>query len=68
MDLLKTKLQVQIFKSRSNPYVVPRYRTVGECARFIVQHYGFCTLWRGLSGTIIRNIPANALFFPGKFT
>eukprot|EP01031_Cornospumella_fuschlensis_P030464 gene30464-36820_t len=64
IDLLKTKLQVQIFKSRSHAKVVPRYRTVTECARYIVGNYGYSTLWRGLSATIIRNIPANALFFP----
>jgi solute carrier family 25 carnitine/acylcarnitine transporter 20/29 len=39
---------------------------VRECVRHTINKYGFFSLWRGLTGTIIRNIPANSLYFPGS--
>jgi hypothetical protein len=55
---------VQIFHSRNDPQYRPQYLTVGQCSQFIVKNYGWRALWQGLSGTILRNVPANALFFP----
>eukprot|EP01038_Epipyxis_sp_PR26KG_P009501 gene9501-12799_t len=64
IDLLKTKLQIQIFGSRLNPSIKPKYSTVFECGKYIINTNGVKGLWQGLSATTIRNIPANALFFP----
>lgn len=47
-----------------NPNYVPKYTNVTDCVKYVRSHHGTQALWRGLSGTIIRNIPANALFFP----
>eukprot|EP01033_Poteriospumella_lacustris_P000577 gene577-394_t len=63
-DFIKTRLQCQIFEQKRNPSFVPKYRTVFECARYMSNNYGFMTLYRGFSGTMIRNVPANAVFFP----
>eukprot|EP01039_Chlorochromonas_danica_P009159 gene9157-10110_t len=63
IDLLKTKVQVQIFKQTMNGHAGPCH-SVLSCARNIVLNHGFRPLWQGLSATLIRNVPANALFFP----
>ena len=64
IDLLKTKLQTQIFLARLDPNYKAQYRNVYECINFIRNKYGLKALWQGFSATMIRNIPANALFFP----
>ena len=71
IDLVKTKLQIQIFyskssanKSSSSSSSSSRYRTVSQCIRYIANRHGITALWQGLSSTIIRNVPANAVFFP----
>jgi hypothetical protein len=66
IDLIKTKLQTQVFQKQINPGLIPKYVNVRECVRHTINKYGFFSLWRGLTGTIIRNIPANSLYFPGS--
>eukprot|EP01041_Mallomonas_annulata_P002206 gene2207-4293_t len=64
IDLIKTKLQIQIFSHRLNPGYKPLYNTVGSCVQYVYSTYGLRGLWQGWSGTVIRNVPANGMFFP----
>ena len=66
IDLVKTKLQIQIFSSHSGGK--PAYSSVMECLLYILRRHGWRALWQGWSGTLLRNIPANALFFPGELS
>jgi hypothetical protein len=61
IDLVKTKLQIQIFAapSRSNT------ASLVDVVKNLVSQHGTPSLWQGLNATLIRNIPANAVFFPG---
>jgi len=63
IDFVKTKLQIQIFEAKRNPTFVPSFTTVSQCIQYFVKSHGWRSLYQGLSGTIIRNIPANAVFF-----
>ena len=38
-----------------------------ECLLYILRRHGWRALWQGWSGTLLRNVPANAMFFPGNF-
>lgn len=67
-DFIKTRLQCQIFEHQKNASFVPKYNKVMECARYMIVNHGFMTLYRGFSGTLIRNIPANAVFFSGSLS
>ena len=68
IDLVKTKLQIQIFRNKkgigSGHLSIPRYSNMYNCVTYIAKTHGIRALWQGLNATIIRNIPANALFFP----
>ena len=64
IDLVKTKLQTQIFAAKLNPGQKPDFSTVRECVKYLVERNGVRALWQGLVPTVIRNIPANAVFFP----
>jgi solute carrier family 25 (mitochondrial carnitine/acylcarnitine transporter), member 20/29 len=66
IDLVKTKLQIQIFSSHTIAPHERKYTGVVSCARYIARTHGARALWQGWTATCIRNIPANALFFPGK--
>ena len=35
-----------------------------ECIRYLTQKNGVRSLWQGLGATMVRNVPANAVFFP----
>jgi solute carrier family 25 carnitine/acylcarnitine transporter 20/29 len=60
IDLVKTKLQIQVFRPASET----KYTNVTQACRWITTNYGARALWQGWSATAIRNIPANAVFFP----
>jgi len=64
IDLLKTKLQIQVFQNKLNPSFRVEYSTVRQCALYTYRTNGISALWQGWRATAIRNIPANALFFP----
>lgn len=38
---------------------------MSECVKYTVRKHGIVALWQGLGATLIRNTPANAMFFPG---
>lgn len=40
------------------------YNSFYSCVAHIVRTNGTAALFQGLSGTLVRNVPANALFFP----
>lgn len=61
IDLVKTKLQIQVFNSENTK---PLYNGLYSCTKHMIKADGVKAMYQGLSGTIIRNIPANALFFP----
>jgi len=75
IDVVKTKLQIQIFASkfelggagtaaRVPVPAQPPFNSFSTCVAHIVRTHGPRALYQGLSATILRNIPANALFFP----
>jgi solute carrier family 25 (mitochondrial carnitine/acylcarnitine transporter), member 20/29 len=64
IDVIKTKLQIQIFRQRLHPEIKSRYRNVTGCVQYIIRKHGTKALWQGLQATVIRNVPANAMFFP----
>lgn len=64
IDFIKTRLQCQIFEQQQNSSFKPKYRTVIECVKYKINNYGFMSLYRGFWGTMIRNVPANSVFFP----
>jgi len=72
IDLVKTKLQTQIFNQKLGGRKAD-YTNFTGCVKSIYSCYGLKGLWQGWRATAIRNIPANALFFPvnevvkGKF-
>jgi Mitochondrial carrier protein len=61
IDLVKTKLQIQIFAAPSRSNTTSLVNVVKK----LVSQHGTLSLWQGLNATLIRNIPANAVFFPG---
>lgn len=64
IDLVKTKLQTVIIRNRLNPSEKPLYTGVKDCVNHIYSRYGIRGIYQGLPATVIRNVPANALFFP----
>jgi solute carrier family 25 carnitine/acylcarnitine transporter 20/29 len=76
IDLVKIKLQTQIFAAsrglagsamqglRDPGCEKPAFTTVKGCVSHIAKTDGAFALWQGWRATIIRNVPANALFFP----
>jgi len=70
IDVVKTKLQTQIFSAKlssSSPAgqsAQMPFSSFRTCVSYIVRSHGPHALYQGLSATMIRNVPANALFFP----
>ena len=60
IDLVKTKLQIQIFQNADKR----KYSTTLGAIQYISSVNGPRALWQGMSATVIRNVPSNALFFP----
>lgn len=63
IDFIKTKLQVQIIKSKMDPSSEIKYNSVTSCAKYYMKNYSKFSIYQGFSGTLIRNLPANGLFF-----
>ena len=64
IDLVKTKLQTGIIRKRLNPSEQPLYSSVRECVSHVYRRHGWRGVYQGFPSTVIRNVPANALFFP----
>ena len=62
----KTKMQIQIIRSKSGAAAVPgtvSYRNVFHAGYVIISTYGFRSAYQGVTGTLLRNIPANGIYF-----
>ena len=62
-DLVKCKLQVHGGASTGNKPAAPVYNGVMHCVYKIVQADGFFTLFRGMTISVIREIPSYAVYF-----
>lgn len=61
IDLFKTKMQIQIIRSKSGGTV--QYRNVFHAGYVIVRTHGVRGAYQGLSATCLRNTPACAVYF-----
>ncbi|GAX76347.1 hypothetical protein CEUSTIGMA_g3793.t1 [Chlamydomonas eustigma] len=66
IDFYKSQIQVQIIRAKQVPDYKPPYTTVSECVRATVRESGFRGPFQGLSATLLRNTPANAIYL-GNF-
>lgn len=57
IDLMKTQLQVQVFKEK------PLFTTFVGTVQYIVKNYGIRGIYQCLAPTIFRNVPAVAAYF-----
>lgn len=64
IDIVKTKLQTFTMKQKINPTYTAPFHNTTTCINFLLRKYGVAGLYQASSATMIRNIPANALFFP----
>jgi len=64
IDLVKTKLQTTFIKTLYNKEYYPPFVNFRTCVSYLYGRYGALGLFQGFQGTMARNIPANALFFP----
>mmetsp|Transcript_38142 Transcript_38142/g.38833 ORF Transcript_38142/g.38833 Transcript_38142/m.38833 type:complete len:191 (+) Transcript_38142:94-666(+) len=66
IDLCKTRLQTQIFRSQIYPESKPLFTTVRGFLEHRIYRHGLGSLWQGWTATVIRNVPANAMLYPGR--
>eukprot|EP00520_Triparma_pacifica_P004397 CAMPEP_0118637786 /NCGR_PEP_ID=MMETSP0785-20121206/3337_1 /TAXON_ID=91992 /ORGANISM="Bolidomonas pacifica, Strain CCMP 1866" /LENGTH=285 /DNA_ID=CAMNT_0006528993 /DNA_START=278 /DNA_END=1134 /DNA_ORIENTATION=- len=64
IDIVKTKLQTFTMKQKINPTYTAPFHNTTTCIQFLIRKYGVAGLYQASSATMIRNIPANAVFFP----
>lgn len=64
IDLIKTRMQIQIIEAKLSMNKKIHYNSILGCVKYTVHAHGFKALWQGWSGTAIRNVPANSVFFP----
>jgi len=57
----KTKMQIQIMRARSGEPI--QYKSTFGAARMIFKDHGVRGVFQGLSGTLLRDIPAYGIFF-----
>ena len=51
-------------KEKVNKSYQKPFHDTPSCVRFLVNKYGVSGLFHGFTATMIRNVPANAVFFP----
>ena len=54
---------MQILKTQRDPTLRPEYKGVFDCARKVYTQFGLRGCYQGLTATILRNSPANGLYF-----
>mmetsp|Transcript_22073 Transcript_22073/g.21331 ORF Transcript_22073/g.21331 Transcript_22073/m.21331 type:complete len:289 (-) Transcript_22073:534-1400(-) len=64
IDLIKTKIQIEIFSPAPPNALRVESSSVVKTVSTLVRQHGVISLWQGLNATLLRNIPANAMFFP----
>jgi solute carrier family 25 (mitochondrial carnitine/acylcarnitine transporter), member 20/29 len=60
------QVQVQIIRSKANPDYKPPFTNMWDCVRRTFRANGLRAPFQGLSATLLRNIPANAVYL-GSF-
>eukprot|EP00698_Gefionella_okellyi_P008929 TRINITY_DN2238_c0_g1_i2.p1 TRINITY_DN2238_c0_g1~~TRINITY_DN2238_c0_g1_i2.p1 ORF type:complete len:256 (-),score=32.67 TRINITY_DN2238_c0_g1_i2:257-1024(-) len=63
IDFFKSQVQVQVIRQAANPGLPVEYAGVWDCARKIVGKRGIAGAYQGLGATLVRNIPANGVYF-----
>lgn len=66
IDFYKSQIQVQILRARADPAYKAPYTSVSECVRATLRTSGLRGPFQGLSATLLRNAPANAVYL-GSF-
>jgi len=61
IDVIKSQLQVQIIKSKTNPNHIMKFNNITECFKYIISTNGARGLYQGFLPHICRNIPSGAL-------
>lgn len=56
-DLLKSQLQVQVFRKQ------PLFTTLPGCVKYLTGNFGMTALYQGLGATVVRNSLCVALYF-----
>lgn len=51
-------------KEKVNKNYIKPFHNTPSCVKFLVTKYGVGGLFHGFTATLIRNVPANAVFFP----
>lgn len=62
----KTKMQIQVIRAKSGSGAATgaiAYRNVFHAGYVIISSYGFRAAYQGVTGTLLRNIPANGIYF-----
>ena len=67
IDMFKSQIQVQILSQKTASVgastATQQYKNVFDCARVIASEHGIRGIYQGLSAVLLRNIPANAIYF-----
>ena len=63
IDFYKSQWQSQIIKAKQNPGYVAPYKSVAECVSATIKHNGIRGPYQGFGATLIRNLPAGAIYF-----
>jgi len=66
IDFYKSQIQVQVIRSQSDPNYKPAFIKVGECVKQTIRLNGIKAPFQGLFTTMVRNVPANAVYL-GSF-
>ncbi|KAL4421587.1 hypothetical protein ABPG75_010878 [Micractinium tetrahymenae] len=66
IDFYKSQIQVQMVRAKADPAYKPPYTSVSECVRATLRTSGVKGPFQGLSATLLRNAPANAVYL-GSF-
>lgn len=66
IDFYKSQIQVQMVRAKSDPAYKPPYTSVSECVKATLRTSGVRGPFQGLSATLLRNAPANAVYL-GSF-
>eukprot|EP01117_Protostelium_nocturnum_P018013 TRINITY_DN7432_c0_g1_i3.p1 TRINITY_DN7432_c0_g1~~TRINITY_DN7432_c0_g1_i3.p1 ORF type:complete len:224 (+),score=41.52 TRINITY_DN7432_c0_g1_i3:1-672(+) len=61
IDVIKSQLQVQLTKSKTQPGYVPPFTTMTQCASAIVKQNGITGVYQGFVPHVLRNVPAGSL-------